>query len=80
MLWKPAPSPETVGANASPLMLAAAVTGTLVARPKPGSVSRKYSTLSMLAAVAALAGSKKKLRRLVRLQALPASLLRTPTL
>ena len=43
---------------AMPLMSVAAVTGTSVARPRPGSVSRKYSTLLMLASVAVLVGSK----------------------
>ena len=58
MLWKPVPRLLMFGLSTSPLRSVAGVTGTSVARPKPGSVSKKYSTLLMFAKAAALAGSK----------------------
>jgi len=49
MVWKPSLKADVFTGIASSLISAPAVTGTLVALPKPGSVSTKYSSLFTLA-------------------------------
>ena len=56
-VWKPAVRLPRLTLKATPLMSVAAVTGTSVPRPKPGSASIKYSTLLTLARVLRAAGS-----------------------
>ena len=55
--WNPAGSAASGTANATPLMSVAAVTGTSVALPKPGSASMKYSTLVTFGRALSAAGS-----------------------
>ena len=55
--WKPVPMLPSGTAKATPLTSVAAVTGTSVPLPMPGSASMKYSTLVTLAKAALADGS-----------------------